>query len=150
MATQHVVEIADLDSETRWPLYAAAVRSRDQPIRSVLIHPLRLSDTDFGALGLYSDKPDYFTEDINHAASILADHATIALQGAESADKARHLTIALDTSRTIGMAMGIVMRDHGVTEEQAFNLIRTRSLTTNRKLREIADDIITAGTLDTH
>ena len=52
------------------------------------------------------------------------------------------LRIARDSNRRIGMAMGIVMNQRHVTDEQAFDILRRTSQNTNRKLRDIAEDVI--------
>jgi curved DNA-binding protein CbpA len=52
------------------------------------------------------------------------------------------LRIARDSNRRIGMAMGIVMNQRHVTDEQAFDILRRTSQNTNRKLRDVAEDII--------
>jgi AmiR/NasT family two-component response regulator len=62
----------------------------------------------------------------------------------------RQLTEALDTSRDIGAATGILMSQFGVTQEQAFDLLRRVSQNRNIKLRDIARDVIYTGTLDQH
>ena len=52
------------------------------------------------------------------------------------------LTFARDSNRRIGMAMGIVMNQRQVDEEDAFDVLRRISQNTNRKLRDIAEDVI--------
>ena len=52
------------------------------------------------------------------------------------------LRIARDSNRRIGMAMGIVMNQRHVTDEQAFDILRRTSQNTNRKLRDVAEDVI--------
>jgi len=52
------------------------------------------------------------------------------------------LTFARDSNRRIGMAMGIVMNQCQVDEEDAFDVLRRTSQNTNRKLRDIAEDVI--------
>ena len=52
------------------------------------------------------------------------------------------LTSALDSNRRIGMAMGIIMNQRQVDEAHAFDLLRRISQNTNRKLRDIAEDVI--------
>lgn len=54
---------------------------------------------------------------------------------------------ALDSNRDIGVAMGIPMTRHPVTQEQAFDLLRLASQHGHRKLVEVAQDVITAGDL---
>lgn len=58
---------------------------------------------------------------------------------------AEHLQVALGTNRRIGMAMGILMERHRITEEQAFDRLRMHSQRGNTKLRELADRIVHTG-----
>jgi AmiR/NasT family two-component response regulator len=60
----------------------------------------------------------------------------------ELSDEVRQLKEALDSNRRIGMAMGLVMGQLQVTEVEAFDALRRISQNTNRKLRDVADDII--------
>ncbi len=52
------------------------------------------------------------------------------------------LTFARESNRRIGMAMGIVMNQRQVDEVHAFDVLRRISQNTNRKLRDIAEDVI--------
>ena len=62
-------------------------------------------------------------------------------------DKVDNLEIALQHSRDIGVAMGIVMATEKVTRDCAFDRLRTVSQHQNRKLHLVADDVIETGTL---
>ena len=56
--------------------------------------------------------------------------------------KADQLAQAVVSNRRIGVAVGLVMaRDH-VDAVHAFQALRRRSMTDNRKLAEIAEDVI--------
>jgi len=59
----------------------------------------------------------------------------------------RDLQAALLTNRRIGVAVGIVMSDLRVTEIAAFEALRRISMDTNRKLRDVAEDVIDTGAL---
>ena len=54
----------------------------------------------------------------------------------------RQLTFARNSNRRIGMAMGIVMNQRQIDEVHAFDVLRRTSQNTNRKLRDIAEDVI--------
>jgi AmiR/NasT family two-component response regulator len=56
-----------------------------------------------------------------------------------------HLERALVSSRQIGMAMGILMERHRLTQEQAFERLRDLSQRSNVKLRDVAEQIIYTG-----
>jgi AmiR/NasT family two-component response regulator len=53
------------------------------------------------------------------------------------------LTVALGTRTTIALAVGMLMAQAKVTPDQAFDVLRRASQRENRKLREIAADLVT-------
>ena len=53
-----------------------------------------------------------------------------------------NLHIALDTRTAIAMAMGMLMEQSKVTPDDAFTLLRRASQRTNRKLHDIAADVV--------
>ena len=62
-------------------------------------------------------------------------------------DQIGALHIALQTCRRIGAALGVLMATHKVTEAQAFEALESVSLHQNRKLRDIAEDVLRTGTV---
>ena len=59
-----------------------------------------------------------------------------------SADELGQLRAALESNRRIGMAMGVIMGQLQVSEEEAFDVLRRISQNTNRKLRAVAEDVV--------
>ena len=51
------------------------------------------------------------------------------------------------TNRRIGIAIGVVMARYGRTDEQAFELLREQSQVRNKKLRDLAEEVVYTGTL---
>ncbi|GAB4083343.1 ANTAR domain-containing protein [Modestobacter muralis] len=64
---------------------------------------------------------------------------------AAATDRAVHLERAVVSHRKIGMAMGILMERHRITEEQAFDRLRVLSQRRNVKLRDVAERVIYTG-----
>ena len=62
--------------------------------------------------------------------------------------KIQNLEVALKSARVIGIAVGIVMTTHKVTDGQAFDMLVVVSQGSGRKLREIAEDVALTGALD--
>jgi AmiR/NasT family two-component response regulator len=62
--------------------------------------------------------------------------------------KIHHLETALQSSRRIGAALGVLMARLRITLDAAFDLLSTASPHRNRKLRDLAEDILYTGTLD--
>ena len=67
---------------------------------------------------------------------------------AAATDRAEHLQKAVASNRRIGMAMGILMERHRLTEAQAFDHLRALSQRDNVKLRDLAEQIIFTGDVD--
>ena len=61
--------------------------------------------------------------------------------------RATNLVRALESNREIGVAMGILMQRHQVSREVAFDLLRTASQDTNRKLSVVASEVADTGML---
>ena len=59
-----------------------------------------------------------------------------------------HLQKAVTSGRRIGMAMGILMERHGLSEEEAFDRLRTVSQHRNEKLRDVAERLLRTGELN--
>ena len=57
------------------------------------------------------------------------------------------LQVALASNRRIGMAVGILMVRHRLTEDQAFELLRQYSSRTNVKPAAVADEVVHTGDL---
>lgn len=66
---------------------------------------------------------------------------------AAALSKAANLEIALQTSRQIGVAIGILMARQGLTEDHAFEALRTASQHRQVKLRDVAAEVALTGTL---
>lgn len=60
-----------------------------------------------------------------------------------------NLEVALKTARVIGMAMGILMAQRGLSEAAAFELLTDTSQRQNRKLRHVAEHVALTGALPT-
>lgn len=86
--------------------------------------------------------------DLEHQSEV--DRALIAQLAAEGViDRAKiaNLETALVSARRIGAAMGVLMASQKVTDEEAFDLLRRASQNNQRKLRDVAEDVMLTGTL---
>lgn len=63
-------------------------------------------------------------------------------------EQVTNLKVALQSNRRIGIAIGIVMSQRRITDEAAFLALRGASQNSNRKLRDVAEDVIYAGRID--
>ncbi|MFL6164462.1 MAG: ANTAR domain-containing protein [Jatrophihabitantaceae bacterium] len=133
-----------LTGESRWPRFAAlAARATD--VRSVLA--FRLAGAHPSVLTLYSSEPAGFSGEASETATIFAAQAATLVALLAAQDHSANLETALQSSREIGMALGILMAHRKVTAEAAFDLLRTASQNLHRKLRDVASEVMETGTL---
>lgn len=64
---------------------------------------------------------------------------------AQAEDEVANLRQAVATNREIGAAVGIVMHDRRVTADDAFAVLRKASQDANRKLRDVAAEVVETG-----
>ena len=88
------------------------------------------------------------------ALAILVERAVSAVavqrskwRASEALARAANLEIALRSSREIGAAIGILMSRYRIATDSAFEMLRLVSQHTNRKVREVAADVVETGEL---
>jgi GAF domain-containing protein len=141
---QVVNRVDSTESDQRWPEFLRLARSED--IRAILSYPLVVHSDGLGALNLYSDDERAFDEDDERIGQAFATHASITLNHARGywrKEKARRsLERALSSRGVIDQAKGIIMARTGADAEQAFESLRRASQRTNRKVVELAREIV--------
>jgi GAF domain-containing protein len=149
--TGEVIEIPDTRADDRWPDYLP--RAVERGNLSSLSIPLAIDPDErvTGALNIYARRPDAFDEASRSVATRFAPYAAVAtgnLYAYQSArDMAENLQAALESRAVIDQAKGILMERYKLTADQAFQLLARASMTTNRKLRDVADHLVRTGEL---
>jgi GAF domain-containing protein len=104
-----------------------------------------------GALNIYAREPDAFDPVARAAATGFGPYAAVAAGNLHAYQSARamadNLRGALEFRAVIDQAKGVLMERHKLTADLAFQLLARTSMNTNRKLRDIADDLIHTGEL---
>ncbi len=121
--------------------YPAALLA-DCGIVSELMFALRVGDIDHGYLRFL------FQDNVSRVSSVGRLAAAFAVQAAIAVDRAAlqvsvmNLQTAIDTNRDINATVGILMVHQGINYPDAYQLLRSASRNTNRKLRNIAAEIL--------
>jgi hypothetical protein len=140
------VIVSDFADETRWPAFTEGALAHTVA-RGALSYPLEPAGRPASSLNLYTDTPAAFDGLALYTAALAATSLVVALTAIAQRKRAEHLEIALDSSRIISAAIGILMHRHRWTYEQAFAALRTASQHTQRKLRDLADEVMLIGSL---
>ena len=141
---QSVVE-PDLASDTeRWPQFSAMAVAAG--FGSAAAFPMRLRTKVIGALNVFSVDAGAMRAVDERAAQALADVATIGIlqhravvEGAVLIDQ---LNDALQTRIVIEQAKGMLVEREGLEMDQAFSRLRSEARNTNRRLTDVARDVI--------
>lgn len=137
---------ADLsDAASRWPQFAPVAVAAGY--RSVHAFPLRLRGHTYGALNLFSSDTGEMAETDARVVQALADVATIGMLQQRAIQRGDDLTEqlqgALNTRVIIEQAKGVLAQIHTTTPDAAFEMLRTYGRSHNRRLGEVASDVIT-------
>lgn len=144
LSTQEVVKVKDVATDSRWPNFVEeAVRDG---LGSVLSMPLAVRNQPIGALNLYAKQPNSFGEASEPVARLFAAQASVAISNAQVYSSAvrlsEQLKEAIKTREVIGEAKGILIAQEGVSEDEAFDMLKRVSQNQNVKLRDIAQKIV--------
>ena len=139
---QRVVAVPDVATEERWPRFAR--EAAELGVGSLLCFQLFVEGDNLGALNLYARSAGAFDAESEDVGLLFAAHAAVALAGAEHES---NLRAGMDHRDLIGQAKGILMERYRLTAVQAFDLLVRTSSLTNRKLRDVADELTSTGHL---
>lgn len=137
------VHSVDLEHDPRWPVWGPRTAA-ETGIRSMMAFRLFTHHDVVGALNLYATAPGSFDEHDRDTGAALAAHAALAVVASQ---KIENLEIALDSRATIGQAVGIVMERFDLEPDRAFAVLSRLSQDLNRKVREVAQELVVTRTM---
>jgi transcriptional regulator with GAF, ATPase, and Fis domain len=148
--TGHPVARDDLPAmRSSWPAFTQQLQ--ELGFHSAQALPMRLRDETIGALNLFRLKPGRLTNADLRIGQAMADVATVGLIQeraiAASEQLATQLQTALSSRVQLEQAKGVLAQRAGLHMDQAFHVMRAYARSHNRRLSDIAAQIID-GTLD--
>jgi GAF domain-containing protein len=145
--TGTVQRIVVEEAAALFPEFAAA--ARDGGVRSFLAAPLMVRTDGIGALNLYSTEPHGFAALDEAVVVLFAAQAAVAVANSRLYQSAQTLSAqlaeAMASRAVIEQAKGVLMAVRSVDENTAFDLLRRTSQAENRKLRQIAAEVVIAA-----
>ncbi|MBV9593451.1 MAG: GAF and ANTAR domain-containing protein [Actinobacteria bacterium] len=143
-----VFRTGDLAADPRWPEFGKRAAGAEG-VASMLSARLYFEDDDLiAALNLYSRQYDAFDDVDVSVVTILSVHASSAITSVRLRDRVENLMRALKSNRDIGAAVGVLMAQYKLTQDQAFDLLRVASQHRHRKLADIAHEVIETGAIE--
>jgi GAF domain-containing protein len=140
-----VVSSDDLSLENgRWPTFTA--RARDLGFRSLSTIPITARGQTLGSLSLLRTEPGALDDTaLEMAGALVAVSAMTLLQSRAERSHSQvrdQLQRALDSRVVIEQAKGYLARSHRESPNESFHRIRDHARSRNRRVGDIADDVI--------
>src|SRR3954468_4733647 len=132
------VRNGDVAGDDRWPAWGPRIAAA-LGVRSMLSLQLFTHENKLGALNLYSRQAHAYTEENLDEAIAIAAHAAAAVAAAQHTDQ---LGIGMARRTLIGQAVGILMERYNLDADRAFSVLVRLSSTENRKLFDIAGELV--------
>ncbi len=138
------ITIYDISKEPEYKYKDIAVK---EGVKSLLCVPLSVKGRVIGVLNNYTSHPHKFTKEEIDILTSVANQAAIVIENAELMVKTKIIQEELETRKSVEKAKGILMKENGLSEEEAFKKIQKQSMDTRRSMREIAEAIILINTM---
>jgi GAF domain-containing protein len=134
------------EPSSSWPRFAPEALSAGFQAAHAL--PMRLRKQVIGTLNLFWSRPVSLSADDQRVAQSFADIATIAILQEralrEQAQVAEQLQGALDSRIVIEQAKGVLAERDKITMDEAFLRLRQAARSSNRRLSDMARDVVTS------
>ncbi len=138
------ITIDDTAHSDTYPDFARAARR--QGVTHSMSVGLPAQRQIIGGLNIYGTGGGAFDEQAQELATAFASYAAVAVANAglyaSTVQLAAHLQHALGSRAVIDQAKGILMGRHGVSADAAFDMLAKQSQQANRKLRELAAELV--------
>ncbi|MFH1479506.1 MAG: GAF domain-containing protein [Candidatus Omnitrophota bacterium] len=124
------------------PEYKYKNIAQKEGLASLLCVPLAVKNKVIGALNCYTSKPHKFSKTEISVLTSVANQAAIAIENTELMVKTRVIQEELETRKVVEKAKGILMKEEGLTEEDAFRKIQKFSMDRRKPMKDVAEAIV--------
>jgi len=116
--------------------------AKKEKLVSMLSVPMMVKKRAIGAINCYTTTPYVFTKSDIDLLSAVASQAAVAIENTELMVKTKVIQEELEARKKIEKAKGILMKENGLSEEEAYNLLRKSSMDKRVQMKDIAEAII--------
>ena len=118
------VIISDVLKDKR---YKEKTLARKEKLVSMLSVPMMVKKRVIGVVNCYTTTPYKFTKSDVDLLSAVGNQAAVAIENTELLVRTKVVQQELEARKKVERAKGILMREQGLSEEEAYNLIRSSS-----------------------
>jgi len=124
------------------PRYKEKKLAKKEALVSMLSVPMMVKKRVIGVINCYTTTPYKFSKSDEELLSTVANQAAVAIENTELLVKTKVIGEELETRKKVERAKGMLMKEQGITEEEAYNLIRKSSMDKRVNMKDIAEAII--------
>lgn len=138
---KRAISIYDVTQEKEYK-YKDIARKND--LVSLLCVPLMVKGRVIGVINLYTSKLHKFTKNEVNMLTAVANQAAMVIENTELMVRTRVIQEELETRKLVEKAKGILMKDQGLSEAEAYRTIQKYSMDSRKSMRQVAEAVITA------
>lgn len=137
--TNKPIAIHNLSEESE---YISKKIAAKEGLKSLLSVPLSFKGKVIGVLNSYTSYLHKFSREEVSVLTAVANQAAIVIENGALMLKTKSVMEELETRKSVERAKGILMREEGLPEDEAFRRIQKQSMDLRKSMREIAEAII--------
>lgn len=118
--------------------------AQNEGLASLLCVPLIVKGKAIGVINLYTSKPHKFTQNEVHMLTAVANQAALVIENTELIVKSKVIQEELETRKLVEKAKGILMKEQGLSESEAYRIIQKYSMDSRKSMRQVAEAIVMA------
>lgn len=139
IAQKKPITVLDVTREKEYKYRDIAVK---EGLKSLLCVPMIVKGRAIGVINCYTQQPHEFTRTEINILTSVANQAAVAIENTELMVRNKVIQEELESRKVVEKAKGILMKEQGLSEDEAFRMIQKHSMDNRRLMREIAEAII--------
>lgn len=129
---------------TKEPGYMFPDVAKKEGFVSLLSVPMMIKDQVVGVINSYTRNEHVFTKEEIDILQAVANQAAVAIENTNLSHEILAAKEALESRKLVERAKGILMREVGLNEDEAYRKIHKKSMDTRKTMKEVAEAIILA------
>lgn len=107
--------------------------------------PMLIRDRAVGVINAYTPVSHEFTDEEMRILQGMASQAAVAIENTKLLNKVEKMEENIETRKVVERAKGILMKENGLSEEEAYRLIHKKSMDIRKPMKEVAEAILLAA-----
>ncbi len=129
------------------PGYTYPELAKKEGLVSMLSVPMMIKDRVIGVINSYTQKEYSFSGEEIDILQAIANQAAVAIENTRLDEEILAAKEALETRKLVERAKGVLIKELGIAEDEAYKRIHKKSMDLRKSMREVAEAIIVASDL---